>query len=350
MIAVAVDVGSRPVLGSDSHLVCAVEIGRSAVADSLDRKPGPLAEIDRLGEPSVGLDHRVLRRISHEPFEFEPRSAIDRLRQRGGFRRGCDPAALRSRVALDQHRQLKAGAGRGGGQAFDHFTRVRDNLDVGATGESNKAIELGLTDDVIGQQDVGDPRVRHDLRLAKLLTVDTLRAELDLQMGELGDLVGLDVRAKAQSVTIKIGLTPPEIVLHHVEIDHRARRIQVLGKHLGFSFVRAHRTLQRDWSRPDKGNMPRIRPPSIRLRQPSDAIASSRFRNCTTSGVNAWHTSRDCLVAGLDQLGQFAGVSGPLRRDDADLGQVAAQPVEQLRALRDQHLPRLVMHQRRLIF
>ncbi len=42
-------------------------------------------------------------------------------------------------------------------------------------------------------------------------------------------------------------------------------------------------------------------------------------------------------------------VSGPLRRDDADLGQVAAQPIEQLRALRDQHLPRLVAHQRRLI-
>jgi hypothetical protein len=54
-------------------------------------------------------------------------------------------------------------------------------------------------------------------------------------------------------------------------------------------------------------------------------------------------------VAGLDQLGQFAGVSGPLRRDDANLGQVAPQPIEQLRALRNQHLARLVTHQRGLI-
>ena len=61
------------------------------------------------------------------------------------------------------------------------------------------------------------------------------------------------------------------------------------------------------------------------------------------------HFKRDSLVAGLDQIGQFAGVSGPLRGDDADLGQVAAQPIEQLRALRDQHLPRLVTHQRRLV-
>ncbi len=61
----------------------------------------------------------------------------------------------------------------------------------------------------------------------------------------------------------------------------------------------------------------------------SRAIASSRVRNCTASGANASHTSKwDCLVAGLDQPGQFAGVSRPLRRDDADFGQVAAQPIE----------------------
>ena len=42
-------------------------------------------------------------------------------------------------------------------------------------------------------------------------------------------------------------------------------------------------------------------------------------------------------------------LSGSLRRDDADLGQMATQPIEQLRALRDQHLPRLVMHQHRLV-
>ena len=61
------------------------------------------------------------------------------------------------------------------------------------------------------------------------------------------------------------------------------------------------------------------------------------------------HFKRDCLVTGLDQLGQFASVSGPLRRDDAHLGQVTAQSIEQLCALRNQHLPYLVTHQRRLV-
>src|SRR5271168_3224945 len=87
---------------------------------------------------------------------------------------------------------------------------------------------------------------------------------------------------------------------------------------------------------------------SFAMLRSSRAIASSRLRNCTTSGASASHTSNG-IVAGLDQLSQFAGVSGPLRRDHADLGQVAAQPIEQLRALRDQHLPRLVAHQRRLV-
>src|SRR5271163_3015748 len=54
-------------------------------------------------------------------------------------------------------------------------------------------------------------------------------------MGEFRDLVGLDVRAKAYAMTVKIGLTAPEIVLHHVEIDHRAGRIQVLDKQLPYS-------------------------------------------------------------------------------------------------------------------
>ena len=55
-------------------------------------------------------------------------------------------------------------------------------------------------------------------------------------MGEFRNLVGLDVRAKAKPMTVEIGLTAPEIVLHHVEIDHRARRIQVLDKQLFYSF------------------------------------------------------------------------------------------------------------------
>ena len=58
-------------------------------------------------------------------------------------------------------------------------------------------------------------------------------------MGEFRNLVRLDVGAKAKTMTVEIGLTAPEIVLHHVEIDHRAGRIQVLDKQLLYSFETA---------------------------------------------------------------------------------------------------------------
>ena len=160
MIAVAVDVGSRPVLRRDRHFMGAVEIGRSAVADGLDGKSGTLAEIDGLGQPGVGLGRRVLRRVGHEPFEFEPGRAINSLRQRGGVGRRGDAATLRAGIAFDQHRQLKPSAGHGGRQAFDHVLRVRYDLHVGPTGERHEAVKLGLTDEVVGQQNVGNAQRR----------------------------------------------------------------------------------------------------------------------------------------------------------------------------------------------
>ena len=62
------------------------------------------------------------------------------------------------------------------------------------------------------------------------------------------------------------------------------------------------------------------------------------------------HNSRHRPVTRLDAISQLAGVSWPLRRDHADLSEMAAQSVDQLRTLRDQHFPRFVTHQRRLVF
>jgi hypothetical protein len=62
------------------------------------------------------------------------------------------------------------------------------------------------------------------------------------------------------------------------------------------------------------------------------------------------HTCRKRLVAFRhDEIRQFAGVFEPLRRDHAELSQMPAQCVDQLRALRNQHVARLVMHERRLV-
>src|SRR5580692_2258057 len=89
---------------------------------------------------------------------------------------------------------------------------------------------------------------------------------------------------------------------------------------------------------------------SFAMLRSSLAIASSRLRNCTTSGASASQTSNGTVSSqGLDQLSQFAGVSQPLRSDHADLGQVPTQAVQQLRSLSNQHLARLVTHQHCLV-
>ena len=132
------------------------------------------------------------------PLNLSPGAAIDRLRQRDGVGRRCDAATLRAGIAFDQHRQLEPSAGHGGDRPSITSFEVRHDFDVGPTGERNEAIKLRLTDEIVGQQDVGDARVDHDLGLAKLLAIHALRAELDLQMREFRNLVRLDVRAKAK--------------------------------------------------------------------------------------------------------------------------------------------------------
>ena len=102
------------------------------------------------------------------------------MRQRDDVGRRRDAAALSARVAFDQHRQLEPSAGHGGRQAFDHILRVRHDLHIGPTGEGHEAVELGLADKIVGQQNIGDASIDHDLGLAELLAIDALGAELDL--------------------------------------------------------------------------------------------------------------------------------------------------------------------------
>ena len=61
----------------------------------------------------------------------------------------------------------------------------------------------------------------------------------------------------------------------------------------------------------------------------SSRATLARSRNCSTRGASAPHTSNGIVSSRLDSSSQFAGVSRPLRRDHADLGQVAAQAVQQ---------------------
>ena len=162
---------------------------------------------------------------------------------------------------------------------------VRDDLDVCAASQRRQPVEFRLADEIVGHEDIRDAGVGHHLGLAELLAIDPFSAEPDLQMRELGDLVGLDVGPQAQSVAVEVALTAAEIVLHDVEIDDRAWRVEVLDQHLYVLLFPSPATGQRDRSRPDKGSIARIRHPRMTLRQPSEALTTVMSAVIVTSST-----------------------------------------------------------------
>jgi hypothetical protein len=86
---------------------------------------------------------------------------------------------------------------------------------------------------------------------------------------------------------------------------------------------RRHR---RGGDRAEAGNAHQSARRFVLLRQFCDDAVQPRYRFVEVAQLHHQrhqrlaHFKRDCLVTGLDQLGQFAGVSRPLRSDDADLG------------------------------
>ena len=77
-----------------------------------------------------------------------------------------------------------------------HLERVDRRGDGRALGQVAQPLQLLLPDDRVADEDVFDPAARHHLRLAELRHLNADRARLDLQSGDLGQLVRLRVRTQ----------------------------------------------------------------------------------------------------------------------------------------------------------
>jgi hypothetical protein len=80
---------------------------------------------------------------------------------------------------------------------------------------------------------------------------------------------------------------------------------------------------------------------SFAMLRSSRAIASSRLRSCTTSGAGASHASNGIVSS-------QASINSASSRANRSSAERSRRPRSSARA-RDQHLPRLVTHQRRLV-
>ena len=72
---------------------------------------------------------------------------------------------------------------------------------------------------VVADQDVVDPGLRHHLGLAEFLAGDAASAGRDLHPGEQRALVGLDVRAIGDTGCLASPLNPRDVALHLVHVD-----------------------------------------------------------------------------------------------------------------------------------
>ncbi len=96
--------------------------------------------------------------------------------------------------------------------------------------QGHQAAELGRPHDLVGDEDVRDPCVGHDLRFAHLRGGDAHGAGAELEVGNLRRLVGLDVRPQLQSGLRGCGLQAREVLTQDRAPHEQRRRVEVLER------------------------------------------------------------------------------------------------------------------------
>ena len=91
-----------------------------------------------------------------------------------------------------------------------------------------EALELGVAEDIVGDEDVGAAGIGEHLGLGDLLAGEADGAERQLALREGRDLVGLDMGAGGKAGPRDERLAAHEIALDPLEIDEHRRRIDRL--------------------------------------------------------------------------------------------------------------------------
>ena len=201
---------------------------RAAAADPADGEPARLDGIARRLEPCRRLGQR---RIGHQPGEAQPLEPVDELGQLGGLLRALNAGPPQPRVALDQEVDLEPVPGEHGRETQCDRCRISDDGHLHALRQRSEPLGLRGADQREREQDVLDAGVGHHLCFAELLAGDPDRTRLELQAGELGQLVRLDVRPQRDPVLVAVGLHPRDVSLDRVEVAGQHRRLELGDPH-----------------------------------------------------------------------------------------------------------------------
>ena len=160
------------------------------------------------------------------PRNSSPGRFRDRLGHGHDRRPGRDAGPLHPDVDLDDDRQDAGAVARSRGQLVQVHEAVDRHDRIGQIQKIHQAAQLDGPHDLIGDQDVADPRLRHDFGLAELGAGDPDGACRQLLADDADRLLAFDMRAPLNAVLAADRGDPGDIGLHHIEIDQQGGRIQ----------------------------------------------------------------------------------------------------------------------------
>ena len=100
---------------------------------------------------------------------------------------------------------------------------------AGTLRQSRQADQLGPADDVVRNEDVAvDAGSDHDLGFAELLAANADSAGTELHVGDLRDLVGLDMDHQVDAGVATDLLHPVDVLFEDIEVDDHGGRIDVV--------------------------------------------------------------------------------------------------------------------------
>jgi hypothetical protein len=112
-----------------------------------------------------------------------------------------------------------------GRQVGDHAGIVDQHADGRGLGQQGQPGDLRRRHDLIGDENIGDPRRDERGGLVHFLATDADRATADLGFGDIGTLVRLGMRAQGEARSAHGIRHQVEVVLECVEIDDQCGRL-----------------------------------------------------------------------------------------------------------------------------
>ena len=185
--------------------------------------------------------------MAHDAAEGDARQVAGGPGDGNACLRAADSGASHRRIDLDEDADLNAVSGGGVGNGPDVFYAVDAQLDVAVPCEGAHAVELVVGDDLVGDENIGNAALHHDLGLCHLGGADAAvgASDVHLHLGEEGALDVLGVLAHLAN-GVAVGIRNDAVVaFERVQLDDEAGRFQLIEGCAAFAGGAVHLVLRR---------------------------------------------------------------------------------------------------------